>query len=63
MLYLNAWVICGEWILSLENIDQVAISTALCRRMARYCPVVSKETCVGVDDNDNSLPAIGGGIF
>ena len=61
--YLNAWVTLGDVIFILENSDQVAMSTAPRRRMAKYRPVDSNETCLGVDDNRNSLPDIGGGMF
>jgi len=61
--YLNAWVTLGAVILILEKSVQVAMLTAPRCRMAKYRPVGSKETCVGVDDNCNSLPDMGGGTF
>ena len=61
--YRNAWVTLGDVIFILENSDQVAMSTAPRRRMAKYRPVDSNETCLGVDDNRNSLPDIGGGML
>lgn len=45
------------------NSDQVAMSTSRRRRIAKFFPVESKETCVGGEGIDNSVPDIGGGML